>query len=69
MKYSYKYDNKTKSTLYFKSLLKLIGTSEDNLNDKGKLTMEIYPLGSKEEDNFPHKKIIWILKSKMFEKK
>ena len=56
MKYSYKYDNKTKSTLYFKSLLKLIGTSEDNLNDKGKLTME--PLGSKEEDNFPHKKII-----------
>ena len=37
-------------------LLKLIGTSEDKLNDKGKLTKEIYPLGSEEDDNSPHKK-------------
>jgi len=37
-------------------LLKLIDTSEENFNDKGKLTLEIYPLGSEEEYNVPHKK-------------
>ena len=37
-------------------LLKLIDTNEENLNDKGKLSMEIYPLGSEEDDSVPHKK-------------
>ena len=39
-------------------LLKLIDTSEENLNDKGKLTMVIYQLSSEEDDNIPHKKKI-----------
>jgi len=37
-------------------LLKLIDTNEENVNDKGKLSMEIYPLGSEEDDSVPHKK-------------
>ena len=37
-------------------LLKLIDTNEENLNENGKLTMEIYPLGSEEDDSAPHKK-------------
>ena len=37
-------------------LLKLIDANEDNLTENGKLTMEIYPLGSEEDDNVPHKK-------------
>ena len=36
------------------NLLKLIETSEDALYEKGKVTMEIYSLGSEEDNNNPH---------------
>ena len=38
------------------NLIKLIETSEDAMYEKGKVTMEIYSLGSEEDNNNPHQK-------------
>lgn len=53
-------DNSPSCTLEIKivscyNLLKLLESSEDALYEKGKLYMEIYSLGSEEDDLIPHK--------------
>ena len=56
-----KIDNKTpNSKIEFKilscyNLLKLLETNEDILYERGKLRMEIYSLGSEQDDHNPHK--------------